>query len=115
MAKGDSGKRVNWFTSYKELEVQADAKRALEIDKATRRDAITVLVAIVFVVLAMVGCIALIVHDPTTSPEWQRENRKVLQQDAQKCQDLFAYWGEDLITEKQTKQLQECIKRWGEK
>lgn len=51
-------------------------------------------------------------HDPTTDPEWQEEYQEVLRKDARKCQDLFAYWKEGLITERQTKQLQKCIERW---
>lgn len=72
----------------------------------------------IFAPLVTAGVLAFLVHtctyDPTTDPEWQEEYQEVLRKDARKCQELFAYWNEGLITERQTRQLQKCIERWSE-
>lgn len=74
------------------------------------RETVPVYGAALLVAGLVVSCgIHVFTHDPTTTPEWQKEYREVQRKEAARCQELFAYWHEGMITDKQTKKLQKCV------
>ncbi len=68
---------------------------------------------VLLVTAAIVSCtVHVFTHDPTTTEEWQREYQEVQRKDAIRCQQLFGYWQNGLITDGQTKKLQACVQRF---